>query len=101
MNYVVGDGKSNWMEGVILMCTLHGPRVPDMLTKLPLTGLYVIIGVSFWFYPGTYSYFLHCPATVADSLWRIHLLEHPGGMHLEYPCTFLYTLQHVYTSLPN
>ncbi|KAF8199545.1 Sodium/calcium exchanger protein-domain-containing protein [Pholiota molesta] len=34
MGYVVADGKSNWLEGVILIC------------------LYVIIAVSFWFYPG-------------------------------------------------
>ncbi|KAI5115444.1 hypothetical protein M0805_006758, partial [Coniferiporia weirii] len=35
VNYVVADGKSNWLEGMILMC------------------LYVIIAVSFWFYPGS------------------------------------------------
>ncbi|KIM64319.1 hypothetical protein SCLCIDRAFT_643720 [Scleroderma citrinum Foug A] len=34
MNHVVADGKSNWLEGIILI------------------GLYVIIAVSFWFYPG-------------------------------------------------
>jgi len=34
VNYVVQDGKSNWLEGMILMC------------------LYVILGVVFWFYPG-------------------------------------------------
>ncbi|KAF8591111.1 calcium/proton exchanger [Ramaria rubella] len=34
VNYCVQDGKSNWLEGMILMC------------------LYVIIAVSFWFYPG-------------------------------------------------
>jgi len=33
MSYVVADGKSNWLEGVILTC------------------LYVIIAVAFWFYP--------------------------------------------------
>lgn len=38
MTYVVGDGKSNWLEGAILIC------------------FYVNIAVSFWFYPGsTYS----------------------------------------------
>ncbi|KAF8920266.1 Sodium/calcium exchanger protein-domain-containing protein [Mucidula mucida] len=37
VNYVVQDGKSNWLEGMILMC------------------LYVILGVTFWFYPGTCS----------------------------------------------
>jgi Ca2+:H+ antiporter len=35
VNYVVADGKSNWLEGMILMC------------------LYVILGTTFWFYPGT------------------------------------------------
>ncbi|KAA1467467.1 calcium/proton exchanger [Dentipellis sp. KUC8613] len=34
VNYVTQDGKSNWLEGMILMC------------------LYVIIAVTFWFYPG-------------------------------------------------
>ncbi|KAG1743446.1 hypothetical protein EDB19DRAFT_1827345 [Suillus lakei] len=34
MSFVVADGKSNWLEGIILIC------------------LYVIIAVSFWFYPG-------------------------------------------------
>ncbi|THV07398.1 hypothetical protein K435DRAFT_332413 [Dendrothele bispora CBS 962.96] len=35
MTHVVADGKSNWLEGAILIC------------------LYVIIAVSFWFYPGS------------------------------------------------
>lgn len=35
VNYVVQDGKSNWLEGMILIC------------------LYVIIAIVFWFYPGT------------------------------------------------
>nr|VWO99168.1 Response regulatory domain-containing protein [Ganoderma boninense] len=35
MGYVVADGKSNWLEGVILMC------------------LYIVIAVTFWFYPGS------------------------------------------------
>ncbi|EJF64654.1 calcium/proton exchanger [Dichomitus squalens LYAD-421 SS1] len=34
VNYVVQDGKSNWLEGMILMC------------------LYVIVAVTFWYYPG-------------------------------------------------
>nr|VWO99770.1 TPR_REGION domain-containing protein [Ganoderma boninense] len=34
VNYVVQDGKSNWLEGMILM------------------SLYVIIAVTFWYYPG-------------------------------------------------
>ncbi|CAE6437998.1 unnamed protein product [Rhizoctonia solani] len=35
VNYVVSDGKSNWLEGFVLMM------------------LYVIIAVSFWYYPGS------------------------------------------------
>ncbi|KAG8740659.1 hypothetical protein FRC10_004069 [Ceratobasidium sp. 414] len=35
VNYVVSDGKSNWLEGMILMM------------------LYVIVAVSFWYYPGS------------------------------------------------
>ncbi|KAK7033071.1 Calcium/proton exchanger [Favolaschia claudopus] len=35
VNYVVQDGKSNWLEGMILM------------------SLYVILGTTFFFYPGT------------------------------------------------
>ncbi|KAF8501612.1 calcium/proton exchanger [Russula emetica] len=35
VNYVVQDGKSNWLEGMILMC------------------LYAIIAVTFWYYPVT------------------------------------------------
>ncbi|KAG9010444.1 hypothetical protein FRB94_010407 [Tulasnella sp. JGI-2019a] len=35
VNYVVADGQSNWLEGMILMC------------------LYVVIAVSLWFYPGS------------------------------------------------
>ncbi|KAJ7227127.1 calcium/proton exchanger, partial [Mycena pura] len=35
VNYVVQDGKSNWLEGMILMC------------------LYVILATTFFFYPGS------------------------------------------------
>ncbi|KAF8233185.1 hypothetical protein L208DRAFT_1396085 [Tricholoma matsutake] len=35
MSHTVADGKSNWLEGLILLC------------------LYVVIAVSFWFYPGS------------------------------------------------
>jgi Ca2+:H+ antiporter len=35
MSYVVADGKSNWLEGLILI------------------GLYIVAAVTFWFYPGT------------------------------------------------
>ncbi|KAI0783564.1 Sodium/calcium exchanger protein-domain-containing protein [Abortiporus biennis] len=34
VNYTVQDGKSNWLEGMILMC------------------LYIILAVVFWYYPG-------------------------------------------------
>ncbi|KAJ6531824.1 Sodium/calcium exchanger protein-domain-containing protein [Mycena capillaripes] len=34
MTYVMADGKSNYLEGIVLLC------------------LYIIIAVSFWFYPG-------------------------------------------------
>ena len=37
VNYTVADWKSNWLEGMILMC------------------LYLIIAVTFWYYPGTYA----------------------------------------------
>ena len=37
MGYVVADGKSNWLEGIILM------------------GLYIVAAVTFWFYPGMLS----------------------------------------------
>lgn len=39
VNYCVQDGKSNWLEGMILMC------------------LYLILVVTFWFYPGTTGIF--------------------------------------------
>ncbi|KAF5377375.1 hypothetical protein D9757_008035 [Collybiopsis confluens] len=35
VNYCVQDGKSNWLEGMILMC------------------LYLILAVTFWYYPGS------------------------------------------------
>ncbi|KAG9314861.1 calcium proton exchanger [Chiua virens] len=37
VNYVVQDGKSNWLEGMILM------------------SLYLIVAVTFWYYPGVTS----------------------------------------------
>jgi Ca2+:H+ antiporter len=36
VNYSIQDGKSNWLEGMILMC------------------LYLILCVTFWYYPGKY-----------------------------------------------
>lgn len=42
VNYTVADGKSNWLEGMILMC------------------LYLILAVTFWFYPGAPPIFENC-----------------------------------------
>jgi Ca2+:H+ antiporter len=42
VNYVVQDGKSNWLEGMILMC------------------LYMILVITFWYYPGTQGIFPNC-----------------------------------------
>ncbi|TFK20284.1 hypothetical protein FA15DRAFT_759474 [Coprinopsis marcescibilis] len=44
-SYVIADGKSNWLEGVILV------------------SLYIIIAVSFWFYPGSVplDFLVACP----------------------------------------
>ncbi|KAG2130002.1 calcium/proton exchanger [Suillus cothurnatus] len=42
VNYIVLDGKSNWLEGMILMC------------------LYIILIVTFWYYPGTQGIFPNC-----------------------------------------
>ncbi|KAJ3797593.1 Sodium/calcium exchanger protein-domain-containing protein [Lentinula aff. detonsa] len=39
VNYSVQDGKSNWLEGMILMC------------------LYIILCVTFWYYPGKIIHF--------------------------------------------
>ena len=57
MNYVVQDGKSNWLEGFILMgkcvgavCPARGSLImSDVVDDL---GLYVILAVTFWYYPG-------------------------------------------------
>lgn len=40
VNYTIQDGKSNWLEGMILMC------------------VYLIIAVTFWYYPGTHAFSL-------------------------------------------
>ncbi|KAF9069233.1 calcium/proton exchanger [Rhodocollybia butyracea] len=42
VNYCVQDGKSNWLEGMILMC------------------LYLIIAVTFWYYPGNSAGAITC-----------------------------------------
>ena len=68
MGYVVADGRSNWLEGVILVC------------------LYVIIAVTFWFYPGTYppfsSFLLAGRGRVADICApnRFRILQQPRGL---------------------
>jgi len=51
MGCVVADGKSNWLEGVILIC------------------LYLVVAVTFWFYPGSNfsSTLAVCVDTVAPS----------------------------------
>ncbi|KAG1762730.1 hypothetical protein EDD22DRAFT_890487 [Suillus occidentalis] len=51
MSYVVSDGKSNWLEGIILICEDAQYRLWFIVLNIP-AGLYVIIAVSFWFYPG-------------------------------------------------
>ncbi|OJA18119.1 hypothetical protein AZE42_10804 [Rhizopogon vesiculosus] len=52
VNYVVQGGKSNWLECMILMCMflLHllcDPHSNDFV------GLYLIVAITFWYYPGT------------------------------------------------
>jgi len=56
MSYVVADGKSNWLEGVILVCKSFPIPVLVLLLKPSIPGLYIIIAVSFWFYPGKWIY---------------------------------------------
>ena len=55
MSHIVADGKSNWLEGMILICKfaiLHDP-LEGVRAEISLgIGLYVVIAVSFWFYPG-------------------------------------------------
>jgi Ca2+:H+ antiporter len=53
VNYVVQDGKSNWLEGIILMgmcCFLNPEYYAHWLIFI---ALYVILGTTFFFYPGT------------------------------------------------
>ena len=55
MTYVVGDGKSNWLEGAILICRLYLLPCVSTVTNIGV-GFYINVAVSFWFYPGsTYS----------------------------------------------
>ncbi|KIK10351.1 hypothetical protein K443DRAFT_147283 [Laccaria amethystina LaAM-08-1] len=64
MNYVVADGKSNWLEGMILVCKLRSLDLREISTQCPL-ALYVIIGVAFWFYPGSdpLEHLSRCPVS--------------------------------------
>ena len=57
MTYVVGDGKSNWLEGAILICLSSFFFCQGLsVAANDDTGFYINIAVSFWFYPGsTYS----------------------------------------------
>ena len=57
VNYVVQDGKSNWLEGAILMI------------------LYVILAVIFWYYPGAFvcsvcSLFMLTTSYNQESMYR-------------------------------
>lgn len=56
MGYVVADGRSNWLEGMILVCQYQIQIIPEWLyigTDTLWIGLYVVVAVSFWFYPGS------------------------------------------------
>jgi hypothetical protein len=52
VNYVVQDGKSNWLEGFILMGMFILPT-RDCSRLTCLLGLYLILAVTFWYYPGS------------------------------------------------
>ena len=53
VNYVIQDGKSNWLEGMILMCAYSSSPyrlplpAPWLINK---SGLYAIIAVTFSYY---------------------------------------------------
>lgn len=59
VNYVVQDGRSNWLEGMILICLcvcslLGFPSLSfSGLTYAVLTHRYIVIALIFYFYPGT------------------------------------------------
>jgi Ca2+:H+ antiporter len=61
VNYVVQDGKSNWLEGMILicLCVLTLPlAVASVFFSFGADACcvgtrYIIIALVFWFYPGT------------------------------------------------
>lgn len=62
-NYVVKDGKSNWLEGMVLVCmcvqyryrarhfTAHDHS--HFLAYKCFSGIYAIFALTFWFYPGS------------------------------------------------
>lgn len=75
VNYAVQDGKSNWLEGFILM----GATVAKTFSKQRLLifeqlGLYVILAVTFWYYPGMFYPLIPTPYLPLlnrfRSLWR-------------------------------
>ena len=84
MCYVVADGKSNWLEGVILMCKLISSvckscSPADIRTHV---GLYIVIAVTFWFYPGKLAIERGVTRRVPNVLpSRVQLLFQPGGVH--------------------
>jgi len=53
VNYVVQDGKSNWLEGFILMGMFRTPILLWSPTNFCDLGLYLILAVTFWYYLGT------------------------------------------------
>jgi Ca2+:H+ antiporter len=54
MSYVVADGKSNWLEGLILIGKMSTLKYLTLKSSHSLsTGLYVVAAVTFWFYPGS------------------------------------------------
>ena len=72
MGYVVADGKSNWLEGVILICGHFHPKTWQVvLTRHSNPGLYIIVAVSFWFYPGKCCWLsFHCTDVDCDDKVR-------------------------------
>ena len=56
VNYVVQDGRSNWLEGMILICLCVQTfffSLPRRLTYATFERRYIIVALVFWFYPGT------------------------------------------------
>lgn len=57
VNYTVADGRSNWLEGMILMC------------------LYVMLAVVFWYYPGM-RHISSAPLLASLTVYR-HIGDNP------------------------